>query len=174
MLCLYSIWLCVSCWSAFLLFKHFGDSSSRFSRARYMQSLIPKDHAVINIRLIMYRERCCNNGESTGFTLKFFFGYVDLKKKSVDFPSVMYFEGRLASGPEEICDLFAEFTTNIYRWCLGAFWSWPRTNCRSGATETHCSSTLVSVRPHHLPDHVILWSYHTCWVGPCSIESANK
>jgi hypothetical protein len=28
-----------------------------------------------------------------------------------------------------------------------------------GATETHCSSTLVSVR--HLPDHVILCSSHT-------------
>jgi hypothetical protein len=38
-----------------------------------------------------------------------FFGYVDLKKKSVGYPSVMHFEGRLASGPKEICDLFAEF-----------------------------------------------------------------
>jgi hypothetical protein len=31
-----------------------------------------------------------------------FFGYVDLKKKCVGYPSVMHFESRLASGPEEI------------------------------------------------------------------------
>jgi hypothetical protein len=36
-----------------------------------------------------------------------FFGYVDLKKKRVGYPSVMHFEGRLTSGLEEICDLFA-------------------------------------------------------------------
>jgi hypothetical protein len=38
----------------------------------------------------------------------------------VGYPSVMQFEYRLASGPEEICDLFAEFsyTTNTYRWCM--------------------------------------------------------
>jgi hypothetical protein len=43
-----------------------------------------------------------------------FFGYVDLKKKSVGYRSVMHFEGRLASGPEEICDLFAEFIQWTY------------------------------------------------------------
>jgi hypothetical protein len=41
--------------------------------------------------------------------LKTFFGYVDLKQKRLGYPSVMHFEGRLTSGPEEICDLFAEF-----------------------------------------------------------------
>jgi hypothetical protein len=41
---------------------------------------------------------------------KTFFGYVDLKKKRVGYPSVMHFEGRLASGPDDIC-LF--YTTNI-------------------------------------------------------------
>jgi hypothetical protein len=41
---------------------------------------------------------------------KTFFGYVDLKKKRIGYPpSVWHFEGRLASGFEEICDLFAEF-----------------------------------------------------------------
>jgi hypothetical protein len=39
---------------------------------------------------------------------KTFFGYVDLKKKCVGYSSVMHFEGCLASGPEKICDLFAE------------------------------------------------------------------
>jgi Reverse transcriptase (RNA-dependent DNA polymerase) len=28
---------------------------------------------------------------------------------------------------------------------------------------------LVNVRLQHLPDQVILWSSHTCWVGPWSI-----
>jgi hypothetical protein len=42
------------------------------------------------------------------------FGCVDLKKKCVGYPSVMHFEGRLASGPEEICDLFAKFIQRTY------------------------------------------------------------
>jgi hypothetical protein len=45
---------------------------------------------------------------------KTFFGYVNLKKKRVGDPSVMHFEGRLASGPEDICDLFAEFIQRTY------------------------------------------------------------
>jgi hypothetical protein len=41
---------------------------------------------------------------------KTFFGYVNLKKKRVGYPSVMHFEGRLASGPDDdICNLFADF-----------------------------------------------------------------
>jgi hypothetical protein len=40
---------------------------------------------------------------------KTFFGHVDLKNKSVGYLSVMHFEDRLASDPEEICDLFPEF-----------------------------------------------------------------
>jgi hypothetical protein len=40
---------------------------------------------------------------------KTIFGYVDLKKKHVGYPSVMHFEGRLASGPDDTCDLFAGF-----------------------------------------------------------------
>jgi hypothetical protein len=43
---------------------------------------------------------------------KTFFGYVDLKKKRVGYPSVMHFESRFASSPVEICDLFAEFIYN--------------------------------------------------------------
>jgi hypothetical protein len=38
-----------------------------------------------------------------------FFGYVNLKKKRVGYPPVMHFEGCLASGPDDICNLFAEF-----------------------------------------------------------------
>jgi hypothetical protein len=34
---------------------------------------------------------------------------VDLKKKRVGYPSVMHIEGRLASGPDHICNLFADF-----------------------------------------------------------------
>jgi hypothetical protein len=45
---------------------------------------------------------------------KSFFGYVDLNKKRVGYPSVMHFEGRLASSPEEVCDLFAEFIQRTY------------------------------------------------------------
>jgi hypothetical protein len=37
---------------------------------------------------------------------KTFFGYVDLKKKRVGYPSVMHFEGRLASGPDDIYNHF--------------------------------------------------------------------
>jgi hypothetical protein len=43
-----------------------------------------------------------------------FFGFLDLKNKRVGYPSVMHFEGRLASGPEKICDLFAEFIQRTY------------------------------------------------------------
>jgi hypothetical protein len=44
---------------------------------------------------------------------KAFFGYVDLKKKRVG-SSVMHFEGRLASGPDDICNLFADFIQRTY------------------------------------------------------------
>jgi hypothetical protein len=37
---------------------------------------------------------------------RIFFGYVDLKKKRVGYPSVMSFEDRSASGSLGICDLF--------------------------------------------------------------------
>jgi hypothetical protein len=39
---------------------------------------------------------------------------VDLKKKRVDYPSVMHFEGRLASGLDDICNLFADFIQRTY------------------------------------------------------------
>jgi hypothetical protein len=45
---------------------------------------------------------------------KTFFGHVDLKNKSVGYSSVMHFEGRLASGSEEICDLFPKFIQRSY------------------------------------------------------------
>jgi hypothetical protein len=37
---------------------------------------------------------------------KTFFGYVDLKKKRVGYPSVMYFEGRLAYGADMTSAIF--------------------------------------------------------------------
>jgi hypothetical protein len=40
--------------------------------------------------------------------------YVNLKKKRVGYPSVMHFEGRLASGPDGICDIFADFIKRTY------------------------------------------------------------
>jgi hypothetical protein len=45
---------------------------------------------------------------------KTFFGYVDLKKKRVGYPSVMHFEGRLASGPDDTCNVFADFIQRTY------------------------------------------------------------
>jgi hypothetical protein len=45
---------------------------------------------------------------------KTFFGYVDLRKKRVCLTSVIHFEGRLASGPEDICNLFADFIQRTY------------------------------------------------------------
>jgi hypothetical protein len=42
-----------------------------------------------------------------------FFLYVDLKKR-VGYPSIMHFEGRLASGPDDICNLFADFIQRTY------------------------------------------------------------
>jgi hypothetical protein len=48
---------------------------------------------------------------------KTFFGCVDLKKKRVDgYSSVMHFDGRLASGSDEICNcnLFADFIQRTY------------------------------------------------------------
>jgi hypothetical protein len=41
-------------------------------------------------------------------------GYVDLKKKRLDYPSVMSFDDRLASGSQGICDIFAEFIVRSY------------------------------------------------------------
>jgi hypothetical protein len=52
---------------------------------------------------------------------KTFFGYVDLKNKRVGYRSVMHFEGRLVSGPEEICDLFVKFIQRTYTDVAG----WP-------------------------------------------------
>jgi hypothetical protein len=45
---------------------------------------------------------------------KTFFDYVDLKNKYVSYPSAMHFEGRLASGPDDICNLFAKFIQRTY------------------------------------------------------------
>jgi hypothetical protein len=39
---------------------------------------------------------------------------VDLKKKLVGYPSVMHFESRLASSPDDICNLFADFIQRTY------------------------------------------------------------
>jgi hypothetical protein len=39
---------------------------------------------------------------------------VDLKKKRVGYPSVMHFKDRLASGPDDICNLFADFIQRTY------------------------------------------------------------
>jgi hypothetical protein len=43
-----------------------------------------------------------------------FFGYVDLKKKRLSYPSAMHFESHLASSPDDICDLFADFIQRTY------------------------------------------------------------
>jgi hypothetical protein len=45
---------------------------------------------------------------------KTFFGYVDLKKKRVGYPSVIHLESRLASDPDDICNLFADFIQRTY------------------------------------------------------------
>jgi hypothetical protein len=45
---------------------------------------------------------------------KTFFGYVDLKKMRIGYPSVMHFEGCLACGPDDICNLFADFIQRTY------------------------------------------------------------
>jgi hypothetical protein len=45
---------------------------------------------------------------------KTFLGYVTLKKKRVGYPSVMRFKGRLAPGPDDICNLFADFKLRTY------------------------------------------------------------
>jgi hypothetical protein len=46
--------------------------------------------------------------------LQTFFGYVGLKKNHVSYPSIMNFEGRLASAPNEICDFFTELIKRKY------------------------------------------------------------
>jgi hypothetical protein len=53
-------------------------------------------------------------GEAIKSKLKTFFGYVDLKKKRVGYPTVMHFEGRMASGPDDICNIFADFIQQTY------------------------------------------------------------
>jgi hypothetical protein len=39
---------------------------------------------------------------------------VNLKKKLVGYPSLMHFEGCLASGPDNICGLFANLIQRTY------------------------------------------------------------
>jgi hypothetical protein len=48
-----------------------------------------------------------------------FFRYVALKQKRVGYPSAMHFEGGLASGPHEICNLFADLYNE--HMLMGAF-----------------------------------------------------
>jgi hypothetical protein len=52
---------------------------------------------------------------------KTFVGYVDLKKKHVGYLSVMHFEGRLASGPDDISNFFADFIQQTYVDDYGCF-----------------------------------------------------
>jgi hypothetical protein len=61
-----------------------------------------------------YDDYRVGNEEAIESDPKTFFGYVDLKKKRVGYPSVMHFEGRLASGPDDICNLFADFIQQTY------------------------------------------------------------
>jgi hypothetical protein len=61
-----------------------------------------------------YDDYCARIEEAIKSDPKTYFGYVDLKKKHVGYPSVMHFEGRLASGFEEVCDLLAKFIQQIY------------------------------------------------------------
>jgi hypothetical protein len=53
-----------------------------------------------------YDDYCVGIGKAIKSDLKTFFGYVNLKKKRVGYPLVMHFEGRLASGPDEMCIFF--------------------------------------------------------------------
>jgi hypothetical protein len=45
---------------------------------------------------------------------KTFFGYVDLKKKRVCYSSAIHFKDHLASGPDDICILLADFIQRTY------------------------------------------------------------
>jgi hypothetical protein len=56
-----------------------------------------------------YDDYCFGIKEAIKSDPKAFFGYVDLKKKRVGYPLVMHFDGHLASGLDNICDLFADF-----------------------------------------------------------------
>jgi hypothetical protein len=40
--------------------------------------------------------------------------FVDLKKKRVDYPSIMNFDGQSGLGSQEICDLFVFFMERTY------------------------------------------------------------
>jgi hypothetical protein len=42
------------------------------------------------------------------------FGYVNFKEKRVGYSSIMHFKGSLASGPDNICNLFAYFIQRTY------------------------------------------------------------
>jgi hypothetical protein len=61
-----------------------------------------------------YDDYCVEIGKAIKSDPKTFFGYLDWKKKRVGYPSVMYFEGRLASGPDDICNLFADLIQRTY------------------------------------------------------------
>jgi hypothetical protein len=71
----------------------------------YLEISIRNQHMMITTKESRSRSRAIQSH---------FFGYVDLKKKHVGYPSVMHFEGHLASDPEDICDLFAEFIQRTY------------------------------------------------------------
>jgi hypothetical protein len=63
---------------------------------------------------LMHSQAYDDNRVGIEEAIKSSFGYVDLKEKRVGYPSVMHFEGRLASGPDEICNIFADFIQRTY------------------------------------------------------------
>jgi hypothetical protein len=63
-------------------------------------------------------------------TQEVFYGYVDLKKKRVGYPSVISFEDGSASGSQEARDLFGEFIERTY-----VYDSWVQVESRAGSFE---------------------------------------
>jgi hypothetical protein len=62
----------------------------------------------------VYDDYCASIKESLKRGLKNFFRYVDLKKKRVEYPSVMNLKAQSASGAKKMCDFFADFIKRTY------------------------------------------------------------
>jgi hypothetical protein len=71
----------------------------------YGRNLSHSERTISNSMVEQYDDYRARIEEAIKSDPKTFFGYVNLKKKHVGYPSIMH----LTSGPEEICDLFEEF-----------------------------------------------------------------
>jgi hypothetical protein len=69
----------------------------------YGGNFFNSEKSISECTVTTYDDYCVGIEEAIKSDPRAFFGFVDLKKNGVGYPSVLHFEGRLASGFEDIC-----------------------------------------------------------------------